>query len=217
MFHVPWMFEMSVDGCGAIKEGQRPPQLTALHLFLELSIKNGLQIGNWTELTLLHKTLLVSTPPHFVPENSLCAPISLPTVVQWKVSGGVGTASVWGRTETSNGSLYRTNPNVFSPQTLLASFQMASCDIRYWYSLEWPCVTWPWGVLTCEFLDRLQPHADGLVGEQRRGGQRARHALHNANVLHTLGHGERGHSVVRFKGTVAVYAATCRMELRETV
>lgn len=80
MFHVPWMFEMSVDGCGAIKEGQRRPQLTALHLFLELSIKNGLQIGNWTELTPLHKTLLVSTPPHFVAENSLCAPISLPTV-----------------------------------------------------------------------------------------------------------------------------------------
>lgn len=67
-------------------------------------------------------------------------------------------------------------------------------------------------VLTCELLDRLQPHADGLVAEQRRGGQRARHALHNANVLQTLGHGERGRGVVRLKGTVAVYAATCRME-----
>lgn len=63
---------------------------------------------------------------------------------------------------------------------------------------------------TCELLDRLQPHADGLVAEQRRGGQRARHALHDANVLHALGHGERRHSVVRFKGTIAVYAATCR-------
>lgn len=68
--------------------------------------------------------LLISTPPHLVPENSLCAPLSLPTIVQWRVSGGVGTASVWGRTETSNGSFCRTNPNTFSPQSLLASFQM---------------------------------------------------------------------------------------------
>lgn len=97
---------------------------TAHQLFLALPIKNGLQRGNETELTLLHRTLLISTPPHFVPENSLCAPISLPTVVQWRVSGGVGTASVWGRTETSNGSLRRTNPNTFSPQSLLASVQM---------------------------------------------------------------------------------------------
>lgn len=64
---------------------------------------------------------------------------------------------------------------------------------------------------TCELLHRLQPDADGLVGEQRGGGQRARHALHYANVLHALGHGERGHGVVSFKGTVAVYTATCRM------
>lgn len=84
------------------------------------------------------------------------------------------------------------------------------CDIR----LNWTPSTSHdrAALLTCEFLDRLQPHADGLVGEQRRGGQRARHALHNANMLHTLGHGERGHSVVRFKGTITVYAATCRME-----
>lgn len=74
---------------------------------------------------------------------------------------------------------------------------------------------------TCELLHGLQPHADGLVGEQRRGGQRARHALHDANVLHALGHRERGHGVVGFKGTVAVYAATCRMggerDQRETL
>jgi len=64
---------------------------------------------------------------------------------------------------------------------------------------------------TCELLHGLEPDTDGLVGEQRGGGQRARHALHYANVLHALGHGERGHAVVSFEGTVAVYAATCRV------
>lgn len=63
---------------------------------------------------------------------------------------------------------------------------------------------------TCELLHGLQPHTDGLVGEQRGGGQRAGHALHDANVLHALGDGERGHAVVWFEGTVAVYAAACR-------
>lgn len=66
-------------------------------------------------------------------------------------------------------------------------------------------------MFTCELLHGLQPDTDGLVGEQRGGGQRAGHALHYTDVLHALGHGERGHSVVSFKGTVAVYAATCRM------
>lgn len=64
--------------------------------------------------------------------------------------------------------------------------------------------------VTCQLLHWLQPHTDGLVGEQRRGGQRARHALHYADVLHALRHGERRHGVVPFEGTVAVYAATCR-------
>lgn len=66
-------------------------------------------------------------------------------------------------------------------------------------------------VITCELLHGLQSDTDGLVGEQRGGGQWAWHALHYTNVLHALGHGEWGHSVVSFKGTVAVYAATCRM------
>lgn len=65
-------------------------------------------------------------------------------------------------------------------------------------------------VSTCELLHGLQPDADALVSKQRGGGQRAGHALHHANVLHALGHGERGHGVVSLKGTVAVYAATCR-------
>lgn len=65
-------------------------------------------------------------------------------------------------------------------------------------------------VLTCELLHGLQPDPDALVGEQRGGGQRARHALHHANVLHALRHGEWGHSVVSLEGTVAVYAATFR-------
>lgn len=65
-------------------------------------------------------------------------------------------------------------------------------------------------VFTCELLHGLQSDTDGLVCEQWGGGQRAWHALHYANVLHALGHGEWGHGVVSFKGTVAVYAATCR-------
>ena len=64
-------------------------------------------------------------------------------------------------------------------------------------------------MFTCELLHGLQPDTDGLVGEQRGGGQRAGHALHDANVLHALGHGERRHRVVSFKGAVAVDAATC--------
>lgn len=128
MFHVPWMSEMSVDGCGAIKEGRedRSSRLISCswHCQLRMAYKEETRQsspcfteGSWYPL------------PH-----TLCQkiPISLPTVVQSRVSGGVGTASVWGRTETSNGSLCWTNPNTFSPQSLLASFQMLCViyDIR---------------------------------------------------------------------------------------
>lgn len=101
------------------------------------------------------------------------------------------------------------NLNLIRPMSLLASFHKLSEHVTTTTDSN-PALLLM-APHTCELLHGLQPHADGLVGEQRRGGQRARHALHDANVLHALGHGERGRSVVRFKGTVAVYAAACRI------
>ena len=65
--------------------------------------------------------------------------------------------------------------------------------------------------VTCALAGMLQADADGLVSEQRGGGQGARHALHDADVLHALRDGERGNAVVSLEGTVAVYTATCRV------
>lgn len=118
--------------------------------------------------------------------------------------------SLWGRTAASKGSAYE-----IQPTSLLVSFHKVSehvtTPLGQFKSRSSSGISHHCSVFTCELLHGLQPHADGLVGEQRGGGQRARHALHYANVLHALGHRERGHSVVGFKGTVAVYAATCRM------
>ena len=63
---------------------------------------------------------------------------------------------------------------------------------------------------TCDLLHGLQADVDGLVSQQGGGWQRAGHALHDADVLHALGHGQGGHAVVSVEGTVTVYTATCR-------
>lgn len=118
--------------------------------------------------------------------------------------------SLRGRTAASKGSAYE-----IQPTSLLVSLHKVSehvtTPLGQFKSCNSSGISRHCSVFTCEPLHGLQPHADGLVGEQRGGGQRARHTLHYANVLHALGHRERGHSVVGFEGTVAVYAATCRM------
>lgn len=51
---------------------------------------------------------------------------------------------------------------------------------------------------TCQLPDGPR----GLVAEQRRGGQRARHALHQAEMLQALGHVEQ-QGGVGLRGSVA--------------
>lgn len=127
--------------------------------------------------------------------------------------GCISTMSLWGRTATGEDVRTRQIWTRFSPHLCWLWFSFPKCANPAWL-IQILHSVWLWlhcSVSTCELLHRLQPDTDGLVGEQRGGGQRARHALHYANVLHALGHGERGHSVVSLEGTVAVYAATCRM------
>lgn len=65
--------------------------------------------------------------------------------------------------------------------------------------------------VTWQSLDGLQTHVEGLMGQQRRGGERARHALHDPNVLHALGHRERRDSVIPLEHTIALHGVTaCR-------
>lgn len=96
---------------------------------------------------------------------------------------------------------FRANMNQIQPTFLLSVFVPAPSPHPH---------PLPPRVSTCELLHGLQPDSDALMGEQRGGGQGAGHALHHADVLHALRHGERGHSVVSLEGTVAVYAATFR-------
>ena len=127
--------------------------------------------------------------------------------------GCISTMSLWGRTATGEDVRTRQIWTRFSPHLCWLWFSFPKCANTAWL-IQILHSVWLWlhcSVSTCELLHRLQPDTDGLVGEQRGGGQRAWHALHYANVLHALGHGERGHSVVSLEGTVAVYAATCRM------
>lgn len=142
--------------------------------------------------------------------------IKLPTVVQWRAKGGcVSTPSLWGRTATGK----------FKPDLAHVSIGCGFLP-ELWFKKKMTTTSNPallsdssitCSILTCELLHWLQPDTDGLMGEQRGGGQRAWHALHYANMLHALSHWKRGHVVVSFKGTVAVYAATCRMGGRNSI
>ncbi len=65
--------------------------------------------------------------------------------------------------------------------------------------------------VTWQSLERLETHVEGLVGQQRRRGERAWHTLHEPNVLHALGHRERRYTVIPLEHTLALHRVTfCR-------